>query len=175
MKNIDEIFREIDQIIAVINKYRVEPIFSEELQRRQNKIVSETITESEILRTFATLIAYSQNANSDLVEKVIRSGIFDEIFSNFDIVKVSQMNPCDLADTYWSKIRGIRQQAKLFHIVSLARRIRHIGSFSTMLTKTEIPRRITSENDIAKFWEGFEKLLKTLKANKIPFFQSPWL
>lgn len=173
MKNIDEIFREIDQIIAVINKYRVEPIFSEELQRRQNKIVSETITESEILRTFATLIAYSQNANSDLVEKVIRSGIFDEIFSNFDIVKVSQMNPCDLADTYWSKIRGIRQQAKLFHIVSLARRIRHIGSFSTMLTKTEIPRRITSENDIAKFWEGFEKLLKTLKANKIPFFQSP--
>lgn len=172
MRDIEGFFTEIDKIIAAINKYRQEPIFSEELKRRQNNIVAETLTENQILETFTKLIAYSQNANSDLVEKIIKSEIFNEVFSNFDIVKVSQMNPCDLADKYWSKISGIRQQAKLFHIVSLARKIKRIGSFSIILTETEIPKQINSEEDIDKFWNGFEKLRKSFITNKIPFFRS---
>jgi hypothetical protein len=172
MKAIEEIFTDIDKIIEAINKYRQEPVFSETLTRRKEKTVSETLTENGILETFTNLIAYSQNANSDLVEKIIKKGIFKEVFANFDINEVADMNPCDLADKYWSKISGIRQQAKLFHIVSLARKIKRIGFLSTILTNTEIPRQITSENDIAKFWGGFEKLQKTLSANKIPFFRS---
>jgi len=172
MNNSVEIFAGIDKIVETINKYGQEPLFSDELKRRREKIVSETLRENEILETFANLIAYSQNANSELVEKIINGGRLKEVFANFDIDTVSQMNPCDLADKYWSKISGIRQQAKLFHIVSLARKIKRIGSVSTMLTKTEIPRQITSEDDIAKFWKGFEKLQNTLTANKIPFFRS---
>ncbi len=172
MNDSADIFNGIDKIIETIDKYRQEPLFSTELKRRNNNIVSESLTENKILETFTNLIAYSQNANSDLVEKIISSGIFSEIFSNFDINAVSQMNPCDLADKYWSKISGIRQQAKLFHIVTLARKIKLIGSMSTMLTKTEIPRQITSEDDIAQFWKGFAKLQKTLTAYKIPFFRS---
>jgi hypothetical protein len=172
MKDIEGIFIGIDKIIETIDKYRQEPIFSEELKRRQNNTVSETLTEKEILETFTKLIAYSQNAKSDVVEKIIKSGIFNEVFSNFDITIVSQMNPCDLADKYWLKISGIRQQAKLFHIVSLARKIKRIGSFSRILRETEIPRQINSEEDIDKFWKGFERLLKSLKTYKIPFFSS---
>lgn len=172
MKDSAEIFTAIDRIIETIDKYRQEPIFTATLMRRQEKFVSETLSDSKILETFTNLIAYSQNANSELVEKIINSGIFNEVFAHFDVMAVSQMNPCDLADTYWPKISGIRQQAKLFHIVSLARKIKRIGSVSTMLTKTEIPRQITSENDIAQFWKGFEKLQKTLAANKMPFFRS---
>jgi hypothetical protein len=160
MKDIEGIFTDIDKIIKTIDKYRQEPIFGEELTRRQNNIVAETLNEKEILETFTKLIAYSQNAKSDVVEKIIKSGILNEVFSNFDITKVSQMNPCDLADKYWSKISGIRQQAKLFHIVSLARKIKRIGSFSRILTETEIPKQINSEEDIDKFWKGFERLLK---------------
>jgi hypothetical protein len=172
MKDIEGIFIGIDKIIETIDKYRQEPIFSEELKRRQNNTVSETLTEKEILETFTKLIAYSQNAKSDVVEKIIKSGIFNEVFSTFDITIVSQMNPCDLADKYWLKISGIRQQAKLFHIVSLARKIKRIGSFSRILRETEIPRQINSEEDIDKFWKGFERLLKSLKTYKIPFFSS---
>jgi hypothetical protein len=172
MKDREEIFAGIDKIIETIDKHRQEPIFSDTLRRRQKNIFSETLSENEILETFTNLIAYSQNANSELVEKIINSGIFKEVFSNFDISAVTQMNPCDLADKYWSKISGIRQQAKLFHIVSLARKIKRLGSVSTMLTKTEIPRQITSEDDTAQFWKGFKKLQKTLTANRIPFFRS---
>lgn len=172
MNNNADIFAGIDKIVETINKYGQEPLFSDQLKRRREKIVSETLSENEILETFANLIAYSQNANSELVEKIINGGKLKEVFANFDIDTVSQMNPCDLADKYWSRISGIRQQAKLFHIMSLARKIKRIGSVSAMLTKTEIPRQITSEDDIAQFWKGFEKLQNTLTANKIPFFRS---
>ena len=172
MKDNSEIFTDIDKIIDKINKYRQEPIFSDALTKRRDNIVPVTLTENEILEIFINLIAYSQNANSDLVEKIISGGIFKEMFSNFDINKVAEMNPCDLADRYWSKISGIRQQAKLFHIVSLARKIKRIGFFSTIMMKTEIPRQITSEDDITRFWDGFAKLQATLADNKVPFFQS---
>lgn len=173
MKANGDIYTEIDKIIEVIDEHRDKNgEFDKEFSLREKKIVSETLSEKDILETFTNLIAYSQNANSELVEKLIKSGIFKEVFADFDINEVAKMNPCDLADTYWSKISGMRQQAKLFHIVSLARKIKRIDFFSTILTNTEIPKQITSENDITKFWDGFGKLQKKLTTNKIPFFQS---
>ena len=172
MKDIEEIFTGIDRMIETIDKYRQEPMFGEELTRRQNNTVSETLTDNEIFERFTNLIAYSQNAKSDVVEKIVKSGIFCEVFSNFDVAKVSQMNPCDIADKYWSKISGIRQQAKLFHIVSLAGKIRHINYFSRILAGTGIPKQIHSEEDIQRFWTGFEGLLKLLRTKRIPFFSS---
>ncbi|MGO9953778.1 MAG: hypothetical protein ACLPN1_16415 [Dissulfurispiraceae bacterium] len=168
----EHIFSGIDKIIEIIDQYRQEPGFSETVISRKENIVSEILTENRIFEIFTNLIAYSQNANSELVEKIIKKGIFKEIFANFDINEVTEMNPCDLADKYWPHIRGIRQQSKLFHIVSLARKMKRIGSFSTILTNTKIPRQITSDEDIAEFWYSFKKLQRTLSANKIPFFQS---
>jgi len=167
-----EIFEHIDSIINNIDSCKVEPIFSNELEFRKNRKVSDDLSENKIIEIFTTLIAYSQNANSKLVEQIIKSGIFNEIFANFDINKIVKMNPCDLADEYWGKIGGIRQQAKLFHIVSLARKINKIGSFNKILTETEIPKIIETENDINNFWEGFKKLKKIMEANKVPFFRS---
>lgn len=118
------------------------------------------------------MIAYSQNANSKLVEQIIDTGIFTEIFADFDINKMVKMNPCDLADKYWDRIGGIRQQAKLFHIVSLARKMDQIGSFNRLLIETEIPKEIITEKDIDRFWIGFNKLKRIMERNKIPFFRS---
>jgi 3-methyladenine DNA glycosylase Tag len=167
-----KIFKHIDSIIEKVNNYKVEPIFSNEIQSRNNRKVSNDLSENEIIEIFTTLIAYSQNANSKLVERVINTGIFNKIFADFDIDKIVDMNPCDLADEYWGEIGGIRQQAKLFHIVSLARKIKKIGSFNKLLTETEIPKIIKTENDIDDFWVGFKTLKKIMEVNKVPFFRS---
>ena len=167
-----KIFSEIDNIIKDIDYFKIEPLFEEEINRRQNRIVPTSFDDSELLRKFSHLIAYSQNANSESVERVLKSGKFDNAFENFDIEKVVKLNPCDIADNYWSAISGIRQQTKLFQIVSLARKIKNIGSFSDIIVQADIPISINTENDIEKFWIGFDKLLITLKNNKIPFFQS---
>ncbi len=167
-----EIFKHIDNIIEKINNYKIEPIFSNEIQLRNNRKVSDNLTENEIIEIFTILIAYSQNANSKLVEQIINTGIFNKIFADFDINKIVKMNPCDLADEYWNKIGGIRQQAKLFHIVSLARKIKKIGSFNKLLTETEIPKIIKTEKNIDNFWKGFKKLKKIMEVNKVPFFRS---
>ena len=41
MPKIEKIFVEIDEIIKVIDLYRIEPLFREEKNRRQNKIISD--------------------------------------------------------------------------------------------------------------------------------------
>jgi hypothetical protein len=168
----EETYQKIDQLIERIDKYRIEPDFTAQLKLRNDKKVPNDLTENEIIEIFTTLIAYSQNANSRLVEQIIETGIFSEIFADFDIKKIVKMNPCDLADNYWNRIGGIRQQAKLFHIVSLARKINRIGSFSKLLTETEIPKEIKNKNDIDRFWTGFQKLKIIMEENKIPFFRS---
>jgi 3-methyladenine DNA glycosylase Tag len=167
-----KIFGDIDNIIERVDRFKIEPLFSEEKNRRHNKIVSTLLDDNEILKTLSHLIAFSQNSNSEIVEQVLKSGKFDRAFENFKIDKVVKLNPCDIADEHWISIKGIRQQAKLFHIVSLARKIKNIDSFAEMLNQTNIPTTIRTENDIETFWTGFDKLLAKLKNNKIPFFQS---
>ena len=129
-----KIFGDIDNIIETVDRFKIEPLFSEEKNRRQNKNVSTLLDDNEILKTLSYLIAFSQNSNSEIVEQVLKSGKFDKAFENFKIDKVVKLNPCDIADEHWTSIKGIRQQAKLFHIVSLARKIKNIGSFADILT-----------------------------------------
>src|SRR5690606_35301188 len=155
MTDTTKIFGDIDNIIETVDRFKIESLFSEEKNRRQNKIVSTLLDDNEILKTLSHLIAFSQNSNSEIVEQVLKSGNFDKAFKNFNIDKVVRLNPCDIADEHWTSIKGIRQQAKLFHIVSLARKIKKIGSFADILNQTNIPTTIRTENDIQTFWLGF--------------------
>lgn len=172
MTETEKIFTEIDKILETVNLFKAEPFFSDEKNKRQSKIVSIIPSNNEILKTLSYLIAYSQNSNSEIVEKVLKSGKFDKAFNDFKIDEVVKLNPCDIADNHWNSIKGIKQQAKLFHIVSLARKIKNIGSFADILNQTNIPKSIKTHNDISEFWNGFDQLLTTLKDNKILFFQS---
>lgn len=167
-----QIFSQIDRLIENIDKYKIDSIFSTEVLLRNERKVSDNLSNNQIIEIFTNLIAYSQNANSQLVEQIIKSEIFKEIFADFDIDQIVKMNPCDLADKYWLNISGIRQQAKLFHIVSLARKIKTIGSFSNLLTETQIPKEIKTKEDIDKFWLGFHDLRKVMEKHKVPFFRS---
>lgn len=172
MKEKEKIFLNVDKIIEEIERYKNEPLFNEEKIKRQQKRVLNINSNNELLRILSHLIAYSQNSNSEIVEKLLKSGEFDKAFNNFIVDEVIRLNPCDIADNYWESIKGIRQQAKLFHIVSIARKIKNIGSFVDILNKNKIPTEIKSQIDIDNFWFGFNQLLTTLKNNKIPFFQS---
>lgn len=171
METTNKIYAKIDEIIEIINLNK-NSLFDDELKKRKTKEVHSLGDNSQILKTFAILIAYSQNANSSLVEKVIKGKIFTQAFSNFSIEEVIKLNPCDIADQYWQDLKGIRQQAKLFHIISLARKINEIGTFTTMIDEKNLPQSIKSLEDIDVFWNGFNKLQKALKQKKIPFFQS---
>ena len=167
-----EIENKIDELIERVKKYKIEPGFSNEIKARSNRIVPETLSNNEIIKIFIELIAFSQNANSKKVSEIIKKPIFKKAFADYDIDKIAKMNPCDIADEYWKDISGIRQQAKIFHIVTLARKINKIGSFDKLLLDTKIPKSIITNDDIEEFWFGFKKLKKVMNEHKIPFFRS---
>ncbi len=168
----NEIYDSIDKIIIRIDQFKNKETFQPEYDLRNNKEATTDLTNQKLFEIFVHLIAFSQSSKSNLVEKIIDSGIFKEIFANFEIDKVAKMNPCDLADKYWTKILGIRQQAKLFHLVTLARKMKSIGDFSALLADTGIPKKIKNSDDITLFWTGFKKLQKIMEMNKVPFFRS---
>jgi hypothetical protein len=168
----NQIFNCIDEIIEGISNFKSEPLFSQELNRRISNIVVQNLDDQEILKAFAYLIAYSQNSNSELVERLINNGSLDGAFEEFTIDKVAKLNPCDIADEHWDSLKGMRQQAKLFHIVSLARKIKKMGSIRRLIAKCQFPPQIKSENEIEIFWNSFNHLQSEFKKNKISFFQS---
>ena len=53
----EEIYRTIDHLIERIDKYRIEPDFTEQLKLRNDKKVPNKLTENEIIEIFTTLIA----------------------------------------------------------------------------------------------------------------------
>lgn len=171
-------FKKIDEIIKRVDRYKIEPIFSEEIESRNSRRVAESLTDNEIMETFITLIAFSQNANSKVVAAIIKSKIFKKIFADFNINEIAKLDPCDLEDKYWGEIGGIRFKRKLSKIVTLAKTIKKIKdkenvSLNEFLTNTEIPKRILSIDDVELFWLGFKKLRGVLTEYKVPFFRSP--
>jgi 3-methyladenine DNA glycosylase Tag len=165
-------FNDFDQIINKVDLFVLEPSFSQEKSRRLNKLPSDYIDDRGILRLCSYLIAFSQNSNSELVDKLIKSGNIDKVFQNFEIDEVIKMNPCDIVEQQWDLIKVMRQQGKIFHIIMLARKIKKIGNLSDIFNNNRIPKRIESKSDIEEFWKGFNELQNILKDNKIPFFQS---
>ena len=70
----EEISKQIDEIIERINRFKVEPIFSTEVDSRKKRKVAETLTENELIEIFTNLIAFSQNANSKLFGQYKKEG-----------------------------------------------------------------------------------------------------
>ena len=165
-------FEEFDKIIQRVDNYKIEPIFSEEKLKRQDRIPDDYVSDNDILELCSYLIAFSQNSNSELVDKLIKSGNLSKVFHGFDVNEVSKMNPCDVVEHNWDLIKAMRQQGKIFHIIMLSRKIKNIGNLSDILNNNKIPKKIESISDIDDFWNGFDDLQGIFKKNKIPFFQS---
>ena len=164
----------IDDIIKKVDHTKREEKFANEVRKRKKRFLPKE--NREIMKVISEIIAFSQNAKSEKVEGAINSEAWKKMFSDFDINKVAEMNPCALSDEYWSDIKGIRQKTKLFQIVMLARRLKEFNQgtipLKTAVFETEIPERIRTHEDIDAFWKGFEKMKKNMEINEIPFLRS---
>lgn len=175
-KKLKKIFLDIDLIIQKVDSSRIEPKLSEEIKMRKQRNPDTVTDDVGVLSLFARLIAFSQNAPSDKVEAILNKGIFDDIFCNFEIRKVSQINPQDIINKHWDKIRVIRFKNKVKSIVGCAKSLESIEaeycSFGTLLKRSDIPKCLKSKNDVERFWDGFNNLKNKMKDVKMPFFRS---
>ena len=171
--NIQQIFNSIDQIIKGIDATRKEPKFSSEVEKRKHRI-SVIQNDNFIMERLSKMIAYSQGAKSDLVSIMLEKGIFDNIFHNYEIDKVSIMNPSIVLTDHWDKIKSIRFKKKVNSIIDCAKAMVQIrskyGSFAVLLGN--IPVKLTSDDDIEKFWKGLDRIKAILKEENMPFFKN---
>lgn len=167
----------IDLIIRRINSSRKEPEFSKEIEARLQRSPKIVNNDKRVLKEFSILIAYSQNAKSNLVSDMLERNIWEDIFNKFEVDEVAKMNAKVVEDKHWEKIKVIRFPQKIRSIIGCAKsltvvRKRH-GSFSNLLKKAALPIRLLSERDIENFWAGFTVLKKELKEVNMPFFRQP--
>lgn len=174
-RDISEIFDIIDRLWQSVDLVKKEPDFSSEVSLRLSRDSGDFHSDDEVLKIMAKLIAFSQGANSDLVEKMIEDeGVFDEVFSEFSVSAVAQMNAEDIIKHHWSKMKVIRFKKKVGSIIGCANALINIqkkyGSFIELLRIAELPKRIRQHSDIDAFWRGFLILKVELSATAIPFF-----
>lgn len=167
----------IDLIIRRINSSKKEPEFSKEIEARLQRSPKIVNNDKRVLKEFSILIAYSQNAKSNLVSDMLERNIWEDIFNKFEVDEVEKMNAKVVEDKYWNKIKVIRFRQKIRSIIGCAKSLRMIknkyGSFSSLLIRADIPIRLYSEEDIERFWAGFNFLKKEFKESNMPFFRQP--
>ena len=172
---LNQTFEYIDLIRRKINAARKEPEFSERLSERAQRTPASLQSDRDVLRIFARLIAYSQNAKATLVSGMLSKGIFETAFRNFEVEQVRMMKPAAVEAMYWDAISAIRFKRKIRAIISSAESLSSIqakyGSFIELLERTDIPPILRSAADVERFWQGFDNLLLVLKKEKMPFFK----
>lgn len=171
------IFEKLDSIITDINHHKVDPQFTNEINSRNNRY--ETTVEVEknnLLRVMATLIAFSNNAPSDSVANMLDNGVFEKVFHNFDLVKVSELNPESVVANEWDKLRVIRFKKKVEAIIKCAKLLIKSGqekaTIESLFKSYNLPKDIKSESDIDKFWEQFDRILAYYKRIDMPYFKN---
>lgn len=172
---LNQTFAYIDLIRRKVDAARKEPEFSERLKERIQRTPASLESDSDVLRVFARLIAYSQNAKAALVSAMLSKGIFETAFHSFEVEQVRMLKPEALEGMYWNIIRPIRFKRKVWAIISCAESLSSIkvkyGSFTHLLERTGIPSTLHSAADVERFWQGFDGLLLVLKEEEMPFFR----
>lgn len=176
MKN-DELFSRIDLMVKHIDKYRNGDNFQRELASRRDRTVVPLVTDSEVLRNVAHIVAFA-HAGSERVKSMIDGGRWHSVWLNYDVQAVAALNPCDVIDQHWNTISSIMNGAKAYFIVMAARAISRLalqngcGGFDSLLNECRIPPRLEKEGDIAAFWKAFKNLRKQMKKHSIPYLGS---
>jgi hypothetical protein len=173
---IRKIFHRIDLIREEVDSQVREPEFSDEKREREQRNPNMIEDDNDVLRRFAELIAFSENAKSDKVSNMLETDIFTVIFNQFKIEVVAKMDANTVLAQYWNVIKDIRFRHKVDKIISCAKSLVSIrskhGSFLSMLEKHNIPHKLESEGDLKNFWQGFDSLRYVLEKENMPFFRS---
>jgi hypothetical protein len=167
-----ELFPLIRRIVAHIDTFRKEPNFTAELLARQHRVVAPLVSNAEVLRNLAQIIAFA-HANSSRVKAMIDGSKYDAIWLDYDVDKVAALNPCDVVEEHWeATLSPIMNGGKAYFIVMAARAIQRVGAVATLFNDCGIPARLYNSDDIDAFWTGFAKLHKQMKQHGIPYLSS---
>lgn len=172
-----DIYEKLDALKLKVDKAKKEPIFSEEVNTRNNRYEKTVETEkNNLLRVMASLIAFSNNAPSDTVGEIIESGVFEKVFHKFDLDIVTNLNADNIITDNWHSIRSIRFKKKVDAIIDCAKLLQKIGkdksSIESLYKSFNLPKEINSEADIVKFWEQFDRILANYKRLGMPYFKN---
>ena len=165
-------FEALDRITESALSVALEPAFSEEVDRRANRKPAVPATDGDCVREFATLIAFSQNARSDLVAGMIEKGSLRIAFGDFDVSHVAALNAQSILEAHWERIRCIRFRKKVKAIIGAAQAMEHLHRSGFDLRKhlRAYPARIQRSADITDFWHSFDSLRGQFRAAKMPYF-----
>ncbi|SDJ35894.1 hypothetical protein SAMN04487926_1454 [Paraburkholderia steynii] len=125
----------------------------------------------QLFEKLCKIVAYSQAAKSKSVEVILDDQLKHAV-AGYKAVEAAKLNPLDVVEDYWERIKGIRKKTKIFHMIQMARGI--VGSRSkegigNFLVDCGLPDEIRSETDIETFWTAFHALRARLVDRDFPF------
>jgi len=174
----EELSREIqaiDELVDRINRFKVDPQFSQTTKERQDKIPDFNSSDQFVLHRLIDLIAYSNNANADKVGRLLERRPFQEIFQGYSIDKTADLSAENILQAYWPRIKDIRFKYKVSAMIGCAKCLVKIrtryGSFMGYLRTVGLPAAIKSELDIEKFWECFSQIRTYFRELEFPYFK----
>jgi hypothetical protein len=169
------LFNQIDGIINRINDHKT-PALAVDIATRSKWSPALDLSDSDILKLFIELIAFSQQAKALRVMGLIEKGILDKVFINYDIQAVANLQYEQLRTKYWDQIGAIRFPQKLEAMIGSAQALLQIKkqhtSFMTYLRSSKIPVGIQSQSDIDLFWKEFDSIQSYLHQIQMPFFNN---
>lgn len=171
----DMIFARIDDLKVRVDAAKKEPDFSQEVQRRASRSIPKTISDNEVLREMAVVIAFSQQAKDKLVSPMLDRGDLDRAFSGFDVNTVAQLDPAQVVRDHWHNLSVIRYKKKIMAIAGCAQKLietrRYYGSFAHMIGSVDIPAGLNTLADVDLFWTKFSLLQSKMREAQFPYFQ----
>jgi len=175
MNRNSEIFQALDRIGQTCVESAL-PEWKREAKRTSQKKCDPIPDDHEMMRRICVAIAFSQGAQSKLIEKLIVKPVFSEAFANFDVNRLAQKNPETIRRHFWKSLGHMRFKGKVDAMVRGATVMRDLakeyGSFAEYLKSFQIPQRLKSGGDVDQFWKGFLCLRADLRSRKMPFFQN---
>ena len=169
------IFDRIDAVINKVNAHQT-PALAVDIATRSKWSPVHDLSDSDILKKFIELIAYSQQAQAHLVKELINKGVFDKIFLGYNIEVVANLHHEQLYNQFWNQIRAIRFPQKLEAMIGCAQALLQIkkehSSFMTYLGASKIPVELHSQSDIDLFWKEFNTIQQYLQQKQMPFFNN---
>jgi hypothetical protein len=173
-ERLDSTIRAIDGMVERINRFKVEPRFSAEMKERELKRPDFNLKDEYLLSRLVALIAYSQQAPSDRVTRLLQTPIFSEIFHDYSVEESAGLSPDKIINAHWPQITAIRFKSKIDAMVDCAKCLlliqKQYGSFMKYLEKSGLPSTISSDAEFVSFWEGFNRVQAEFLHYKVPYF-----
>ncbi|MFZ3213467.1 MAG: DNA-3-methyladenine glycosylase I [Terriglobales bacterium] len=164
----------IDEMVERINRFKADPQFTQEMEKRTRLVPDFNLRDEEILQRLILLIAYSNAAKASKVTCLVESEVFKTIFVNYSIEKAVELLAKDIVRDHWSELKAIRFKYKVDAMVRCASCLLAVregyGSFMKYLKDVGLPKSIKSESDIQGFWEGFSRIRAYFLELHLPYF-----